>query len=63
MEALLNQNIIFSACMIWGQTHPFVDGKNGANRSQAVDVTGAIERVETDHVLSLWQSKIQEVTK
>ena len=40
-----------------GGTHPFVDGKYGANRSQAVDVTGAIQWVKTDHILPLRVSK------
>lgn len=53
------QNNLLSAYMALylrrGQTHPFVDGKYGADRGQAVDVAGAIQRVETDHVLSLWR--------
>ena len=34
-------------------THSFVDGKNGTNRGQAVDVAGAVQGVKTHHILTL----------
>lgn len=37
------------------ETHSFVDGKDGADGGQAVDVAGAVQRVETHHVLPLEQ--------
>lgn len=39
------------------QSHPFVDGEYGANRGQAVDVTGAVQRVKANHILSLSSNK------
>lgn len=40
-------------CLGRSQTHPFVDGENGTDGGQAVDVTGAVQRVETHHILPL----------
>lgn len=43
---------------LWAQTHPFVDGEYGADGRQAVDVTGAVQRVEADHILPLWRNTL-----
>lgn len=36
-------------------TNPLVDGKYCSDGGQAVDVTGAVKGIETDHVLPLQQ--------
>lgn len=48
------QNLAVNRCST--NTHPFVDGKDGAYGGQTVNVGGAIQRIKTDYILSLWQT-------
>lgn len=42
-----------AACSVSVGTDPFVDGKYGTNGCQTIDVTGAVQGIETHHILSL----------
>lgn len=44
------------------ETNPFIDGKYGADRSQTVNVAGAIQRVEAHYVFTLRQKTHRLIT-
>jgi len=53
MHMQLQTPILQSTDAVQTLTHSFVDGKDGANGGQTVNVGGAIQGIKTDYILSL----------